>query len=434
VTVTETAQGPGAADPLAPRLRVVDERLDAVAELVGTPDAQLAAPTLRRELDALRAELKELEALADLAVGDDPFAVARVAIAVRRERLGFIQAALAPGEGVAPEALAGIAPVPEAARTAKRVAEGDRASSWGRVLSIVGLVLMGFFAYQLTGAALVYERSQRVLLQEFEEIAPLQAADPNDLLDGGAGDAESGLLNPEAESGEEIAPEDVEPEVIPASEAPARGEPIGILQIPALDVEDVVVQGSGPAELRSGPGHLRGTVMPGEPGNAAIAGSRIGGGAPFKRLQELEEGDPITVTTAVGGFDYEVRSVRRVSTGDPDPVRVRGGGSTLTLVTSTPKFLAYDRLVVVAELQTRPVAPRFSPVTPDRAETGFDTAPGGLAPLVIWGAALALAVVGARWLYRRWTGPVAYLLTTPVFVALTILVFESLAGVVPATF
>ena len=45
-----------------------------------------------------------------------------------------------------------------------------------------------------------------------------------------------------------------------------------------------------------------------------------------------------------------------------------------------------------------------------------------------------LAVAGARWLYRRWQGPVAYLITTPVFVALTVLVFESLAGVLPSTF
>lgn len=433
MTVTETDQGPGAADAVRSRLLAVDRRLDAVADLVGSTDAELAAPALRRELDLLRAELKELESLADLAGDDDPFDSVRVAISVRRERLGFIAMALTPGEGVEPELATELAAVPEAARASKRLAEGERASNWGRVFSILGLVLVGFFVYQLTGAALVYERSQRVLLREFEEIAPLQAANPADLIDGGAGDAESGLLTPEAAEGGAAA-EDAEPEIIPASEAPARGEPIGILQIRKLDLEDVIVQGSGPAELRSGPGHLRGTVMPGEPGNAAIAGARIGGGAPFKRLQELEEGDRITVTTAVGGFDYEVRSVRRVSTGEPDPIRVRGGGSTLTLVTSTPKFLAYDRLVVIAELQTRPVAPRFSPVSPDSSETGFDTTPGGLAPLVVWGAALGLAVAGARWLYRRWQGPVAYLITTPVFVALTVLVFESLAGVLPSTF
>jgi hypothetical protein len=140
------------------------------------------------------------------------------------------------------------------------------------------------------------------------------------------------------------------------------------------------------------------------------------------------------VTTAVGRFRYEVRSVRRVRSGEPDPVRATGGGSTLTLVTSTPTFLAYDRLVVVSELQTKPVAPRFTPVTPDSTQTGFDTSGGGLAPVVGWGAALGLAIWAARLIYRRWPKAVAYLISTPILVALVLLVFESLSGLLPSTF
>lgn len=429
MTVTETGDA-GATEAVVSRLRTVDSRLDALADLVGSADAEVAAAAIGREVTSLRAELKELDALADLSAADDPFDTARAAVAIRRERLGFLHAAMSPGEGVAPE-LRPVAPPPPVDPSRSVSAEGARATSYGRALSIIGLVLVGFFIYQLTVSSIFYERDQDVLLTQFEDLAPLQAADPADLI-AGEGDT-SGLLTPESAAGEEPVA-DAEPEIIPAAEPPARGVPIGIIQIPRLDLEDVIVQGSGPAELRKGPGHLRGTVMPGEPGNAAIAGSRIGGGAPFKRLQELDEGDRITVTTAVGGFDYEVRSVRRVSAGEPDPVRVEGGGSTLTLVTSTPKFLAYDRLVVVAELQTKPVAPRFSPVTPDRSETGLDTAPGGIAPVVVWGSVLVAAIIGARWLYRRWPARVAYLITTPVFVALAILVFESLAGVLPATF
>lgn len=433
MTATETDQGTSgtANDAVATKLRALDVRLDALAELVGSPDAELAAASIRREADELQRELDLVEGMVDLAADEDPFASAKVAVAVRRERLGFIRMALAPGEAPPPPLpLAALAPAPVGAPPKRSgTTEGERASSAGRVMSIIGLVVVGFFVYQVTASALVHHRSQKVLLQEFKEIAPVQAADPNDLLDQGG---ESGLLTPEAAAGEEVA--EAEPTIIPATEPPARGEPIAILQIPALDVEQVVVQGSGPAELRSGPGHLRGTAMPGEPGNAVIAGSRIANGAPFRKLPELDAGDPIDVTTAIGRFRYEVRSVRRVKTGDPDPIRAKGGGSTLTLVTSTPVFLAYDRLVVVAELQTRPVAPRFAPVTPDRTETGFDTAPGGLAPVIGWGAALAAAIAAARWLYRRWPRPIAYLLTTPILVALVILVFESLGGLLPATF
>ena len=424
--MTTTDTGAGSADVLADKLRDIDRRLDALAELVGSSDADVATAPILREVEGIANDLRTAGALVDLTGHDDPFDSARVAVAVRQERLGFIRAALAPGSAVA----SGPPPAPKPKRATGT--EGERASSVGRVFSIIGLVVIGFFLYQLTGSALVHARSQRLLLQEFKEKAPLQAADPADQVSGDP--SADGLLSPDEAAGGQVDPADVEPEVIAAAEAPARGEPIGIIQIPELGVEQVVVQGTGPAELRAGPGHLRGTSMPGEPGNAAIAGSRVSNGAPFKRLQLLDDGDRIDVTTAVGRFRYEIRSVRRVRSGEPDPVRASGGGSTLTLVTSTPAFLAYDRLVVVAELQTKPVAPRFTPVTPDRTETGFDTSGAGLAPVIGWGAALGLGIWAARVVYRRWPRSVAYLITTPILVALVLLVFESLSGLLPATF
>ncbi len=430
MTTTETGQG--SADVLADKLRTIDQRLDALADLVGSSDADVASSSVLREVDALVTELRTASALVDLTGHEDPFATAKVAVAVRQERLGFIRMALDPG--APPEPIAAplpAAPPPPAAPQTVGSVEGQRASSVGRVFSIIGLVVVGFFLYQLTGSALVHARSQRMLLQDFKEKAPLQAANP---ADAGGDAATDGILTSGEASGEVVAPEDVKPEVIAAAEPPARGEPIGILQIPRLDLEQVVVQGTGPAELRAGPGHLRGTSMPGEPGNAAIAGSRVSNGAPFKRLDSLDEGDRIDVTTAVGRFRYEVRSVRRVRSGQPDPVRATGGGSTLTLVTSAPAFLAYDRLVVVSELQTKPVAPRFTPVTPDSTQTGFDTAGGGLAPVIGWGAALGLGIWTARLIYRRWPKVVAYLITTPILVALVLLVFESLSGLLPSTF
>lgn len=430
MTATETGQG--SADVLADKLRGVDRRLDALAELVGSSDADVASAPILREVEAIATELRTAAALVDLTGHDDPFASAKVAVAVRQERLGFIRAALTPGSEPATSRtpVSELPPPPPKAPAAS--VEGQRASSVGRVFSIVGLVIVGFFLYQLTGSALVHARSQRMLLADFKQKAPLQAADPADAVPDDA--STDGLLTSDEASGEVTDAKDQAPVIIPAAEPPARGEPIGILQIPRLDLEQVVVQGTGPAELRAGPGHLRGTSMPGEPGNAAIAGSRVSNGAPFKRLQSLDEGDRIDVTTAVGRFRYEVRSVRQVTSGQPDPVRASGGGSTLTLVTSTPAFLAYDRLVVVAELQTKPVAPRFTPVTPDSTQTGFDTAGGGLAPVIGWGAALGLGIWAARLIYRRWPKAVAYLITTPILVALALLVFESLSGILPSTF
>lgn len=89
---------------------------------------------------------------------------------------------------------------------------------------------------------------------------------------------------------------------------PAVGEPFAKIAIPRFgdDHRFVVSEGTEPTELASGPGHYPGTAMPGEPGNFAVAGQRIGHGAPFGDLDELEACDPIVVETARDYFVYRV--------------------------------------------------------------------------------------------------------------------------------
>jgi hypothetical protein len=54
----------------------------------------------------------------------------------------------------------------------------------------------------------------------------------------------------------------------------APGAPVAIVRIPRIGVDEVVVEGSTSGELRKGPGHVVGSSLPGQPGNAAIAGRR----------------------------------------------------------------------------------------------------------------------------------------------------------------
>ena len=89
--------------------------------------------------------------------------------------------------------------------------------------------------------------------------------------------------------------------------------------------------------------------MPGQPGNSAIAGHRTTYGAPFFRLDELELGDPILVSTAQGRFRYEVSEKTVVTPShvevlDPTP------DNRLTLTTCEPRFSNAKRLIVVAKL------------------------------------------------------------------------------------
>ena len=72
------------------------------------------------------------------------------------------------------------------------------------------------------------------------------------------------------------------------------------IHIPKIGLDRAVVQGVGVPDLRKGPGHYPDSPMPGQLGNAAIAGHRTTYGAPFNRIDELAPGDEITIVTVVG--------------------------------------------------------------------------------------------------------------------------------------
>jgi len=113
------------------------------------------------------------------------------------------------------------------------------------------------------------------------------------------------------------------------------------------------VEGVGEADLTKGPGHYPQTVLPGEQGNAAIAGHRTTYGAPFFRLNELTVGDPIYVIDTTGRrFLYTVSAAPMVVSPNDIAVLDPTTTATLTLTTCNPRFSATNRLVVVAALST----------------------------------------------------------------------------------
>ncbi|TCK20904.1 LPXTG-site transpeptidase (sortase) family protein [Pseudonocardia endophytica] len=94
----------------------------------------------------------------------------------------------------------------------------------------------------------------------------------------------------------------------PASSGFVPGRPIARLQIPALGADGnwTVLEGVDGADLARGPGHYPGTAGPGEPGNIAIAGHRVGRGAPFDRLGELQPCDEMVLETASARYSYRL--------------------------------------------------------------------------------------------------------------------------------
>ena len=170
----------------------------------------------------------------------------------------------------------------------------------------------------------------------------------------------------------------------PAAAVPAElqgGEAFAMLHIPRLgaDYARVVVEGTGTEELEQGPGHYPGTAMPGEQGNFAVAGHRVGRGSPFLEIDELREGDPIVVETADSWFVYrvlgpaeqvpgqQVVSPSDVSVIAPTPGGPADGsptGAYLTLTTCHPEYSARQRLIVHAVLEGGPVPRAEAPDGP----------------------------------------------------------------------
>jgi len=299
----------------------------------------------------------------------------------------------------------------------------------GRVLVTVGTLLLLFVAYQLWGTGIYQAREQSSLRSQFEH--SLHRVTPTTTTTGTSGPGSDGS-----------------PPVVAPLTPPPHGDPLGIIQIPRIGVNQVVVEGVDVADLRKGPGHYPATQMPGHEGNAAIAGHRTTYGAPFGNLDQLSDGDTITVTTVQGRFQYRVTSVQVVDPNDGDvlsPIPYTDAAhaghdkATLTLTTCNPKYSAAQRLVVKAEI----VLPRNQPL-PLPAQALPHRAPGGITglsgerssrtPTVLW--ALVAIVVGLAWWWAfhrrpRWTTWVAG--AVPFLVAL-FLCYTYLERLLPANY
>ncbi len=97
----------------------------------------------------------------------------------------------------------------------------------------------------------------------------------------------------------------------PSIPDPPIGSPVGTIQIPKINLAMTVVEGTDEAQLAMGPGHYPTTPLPGEAGNAAIAGHRTTYLHPFYSLDALAPGDLIFITTLQGTFLYRVASAAR---------------------------------------------------------------------------------------------------------------------------
>ena len=228
----------------------------------------------------------------------------------------------------------------------------------GKVLIATGLLMFGFVAYQLWGTGIETARAQNRLEDMFDTIVAENAADVVESPP--ATDAPPTTEAPPVTEAPPATGDDV-PSIVPGAidlsddaaeqspiPQPIRGEPLLRLEIPGIGRDDIVVPGVTLNDLKNGPGHYPDTPLPGQLGNAAIAGHRTTYGAPFFDVDQLETGDEI-ITTLLNGdrFVYEVTFIEVVSATDYWVVTTRDPNiAELTLTSCDPKYTARDRIVV----------------------------------------------------------------------------------------
>lgn len=90
--------------------------------------------------------------------------------------------------------------------------------------------------------------------------------------------------------------------------APPAGQPELRMYIPALGSDWIrtVLEGVDQDVLAKGPGHYPGAALPGSVGNVAIAGHRVGHGAPFDAAGDLRSCDAIVLETRTTWFVYRL--------------------------------------------------------------------------------------------------------------------------------
>lgn len=281
------------------------------------------------------------------------------------------------------------AAIPRALAVANRVGYG---------LVSFGFLMFLFSSYQLWGTDLVEAYHQRALRGELKEAAA-------------------------------AAPPPSDDPVLP----PPTGESVAVLSIPKIGLDLAVVQGVGVGDLKKGPGHYPGTPLPGQSGNSAIAGHRTTYGAPFERLDELVEGDPVLVATLDGTFRYRVRETSIVKP-DRSEVLDPTTDDRLTLTTCNPRYSAAERLIVVAALDTpaRPGgATAAGAALAGQNEAGLSGAGANPVPTLVYGALSALALVATRWWGRRRRSRLPWLVASPALVVVLFLFFENFDRLLP---
>lgn len=120
---------------------------------------------------------------------------------------------------------------------------------------------------------------------------------------------------------------------VSTNEPPNFGDTVGILEIPRVDAELPIVEGTDPNDLKKGVGHYRGSALPAEHGQIVLSGHRD---TVFRRLGELKIGDSLIIKIPKGTYTYEITHTKIVDAKDTSVITLQKTEEELLLTTCYP--------------------------------------------------------------------------------------------------
>lgn len=309
----------------------------------------------------------------------------------------------------------------------------------GRTFITVGILILLFVGYQLWGTGIYTAREQNALERDFattlaREGVPAPTSTTTTTTIGVPGETSETTETSETSETALLAPT-----------IPAEGDPVARIKIPKIGVDAIVVNGVSRNDLRKGPGLYPETSLPGQAGNAAIAGHRTTYGAPFGDLDQLVVGDLVQVQTLYGVFRFRVTEQLIVAPSDigvidPKPVDTNAPSKGLvpqvTLTTCNPKYSAAQRLIVKADLEPDQVAlpAPTTRETPQISEEGLSGESGSVGPAAL--AGLIAALIGLAWwlFFHRHPSWATWIVGSLPFAVALFFFFSYLERVLPANY
>ncbi|MCY8225543.1 class D sortase [Bacillus haynesii] len=114
---------------------------------------------------------------------------------------------------------------------------------------------------------------------------------------------------------------------------PKFGEAAGILEIPKINAELPIVEGTDADDLEKGVGHYKGSYYPNENGQIVLSGHRD---TVFRRTGELNRGDQLKILLPYGSFSYEIEKTKIVDKNDTSIITLQHDKEELILTTCYP--------------------------------------------------------------------------------------------------